>query len=37
MLRDGDLIKEVQQAGFEIVRREIICQDIVQLLAAVKN
>lgn len=37
MLKDGDLIKEVQQAGFEIVRRELTCQDIVQLLAAVKN
>jgi len=37
MLKDRDLIKEVQQAGFEIVRREITCQDIVQLLAAVKS
>ena len=37
MLKYGDLIKEVQQAGFEIVRREITCQDTVQLLAAVKN
>lgn len=37
MLRDGDLIKEVRQAGFEIVKREETCQHIVQLLAAVKN
>lgn len=37
MLRDDCLLKEVQQAGFRIIERKSICQDIVQLLAAIKN
>ncbi len=37
MLKTGNLINEVKQAGFEIGRRGLTCQGMIQLLAAVKN
>ena len=37
MLKEGSLIREIGQAGFETVRRDLTCQDIVQLLAVAKK
>ena len=37
MLKDGSLSKVIKEAGFEIQRRGLACQDMVQLLEVVKN
>ncbi len=37
MLKEDDLHKELQQAGFRIAKKRNICGDMVQLIAAVKN
>ena len=37
ILRKGSLMGEIKQAGFEIEKRVLTCQDIIQLLEAVKK
>jgi len=37
MLKNGSLIGEIKQAGFEIERRSPACQGIIQLLEVVKK
>ena len=37
MLKNGSLIREIKQAGFEIEKRVLTCQGIIQLLKVVKK
>jgi len=37
MLKNGSLVREIKQAGFEIERRDLTCQGIIQLLEVVKK
>ncbi|MGD9117762.1 MAG: class I SAM-dependent methyltransferase [Dehalococcoidia bacterium] len=37
IIKTGNYIKEVKHAGFEISRRCLTCQGIIQLLAVIKN
>ncbi|MBW1677617.1 MAG: class I SAM-dependent methyltransferase [Deltaproteobacteria bacterium] len=37
MLKNGNLIREIKQAGFEIEKRDLTCQGIIQLLKLVKK
>ena len=37
MLRSGSLISQIEKAGFEIERRALACQGIIQLLEMVKK
>jgi demethylmenaquinone methyltransferase/2-methoxy-6-polyprenyl-1,4-benzoquinol methylase len=37
MLKNGSLIREVKQAGFEIARRGLTCRGIIQILEVVKK
>lgn len=37
MLKNGNLTREIKQAGFEIKRRVLTCQGIIQLLEVVKK
>jgi len=37
MLKTGSLDKEMEQAGFEVEKRVLTCQDMVQLLKVVKK
>ena len=37
MLKNGSMVRQIKQAGFEITGRDLICQGIVQLLKAVKK
>lgn len=37
MLKNGNLIREIKQAGFRIEKRDLTCQGIIQLLKLVKK
>ena len=37
MLKSGNVITEVREAGFKIIDRSLACQGIIQLVAATKN
>lgn len=37
MLKNGSLIREIKQSGFEIEKRDLTCQGIIQLLKVVKK
>jgi ubiquinone/menaquinone biosynthesis C-methylase UbiE len=36
MIKNGNLIEEIKIAGFEITRRRVTCQGIIQMIAAMK-